>query len=316
MAFNKVVAIDVGGSKTEVVIFDVGSNNIVKWFIGAPCKIHDMPSSDVIQSLKGIISRLDLDFSEAIVSMGIAGLDTRFDQMTWRDIVNEVFPKDAFIDIFHDVVEVLYAGGYGEPGIVVIAGTGFNAYGKSRTGEAKAGDWGWRIGDEASAYRIGISLLNNAFRFLDGRGGSRIIYKGILDYLGLNDWEELLDWVYKSGVNEIASLALLACELSNHPSVYKIFRKVVKEAIIAVEAVSRRVGLKGPVHYTGGLFQCNIFKRLFVDHLIERGFEIGEYVSRPVIGAIFKALIDFLGYSKDEVVQLAQTNIRRLNDFK
>src|SRR5262249_7281093 len=64
------------------------------------------------------------------------------------------------------------AGGLaGQPGVVLIGGTGSVAYGRNAAGcAARAGGWGYLAGDEGSAYWIGRESLTAVALALDGRG--------------------------------------------------------------------------------------------------------------------------------------------------
>ena len=68
--------------------------------------------------------------------------------------------------------EIAQVGGLaGGPGIVVIAGTGSIVWGRNRRGEwARAGGWGWLLGDEGSGQWLGRLGYAAALRALDGSG--------------------------------------------------------------------------------------------------------------------------------------------------
>lgn len=302
MGIGRILALDIGGSKTEVIVYDVLSNKVVQRLIREPCKIHDMPIERIRSNIHKIFSDVDLNYREDLVSMGIAGLDTRYDVETWWEIIYSVLPKESAVLMMHDVKMMYYAARYGDPCIVVIAGTGFNTYGSDGSISAKAGDWGWKIGDEASAYKIGVSILNQVFRFVDGRGGSVRIYKEVLSWLGLSDWGELLHWVYSSGVGEIAALAILGCRLVDNDIVKGIFNQAVVEALESIRAVSKRVGIKGPIYYTGGLFRCKYFREKFVDVLGDAGYKLGRYIEYPIVGALVKAFKEYFKFGSQEII--------------
>lgn len=296
------MGLDIGGSKTLILLYDVDVHDVINVFIESPCKVHDTPVKIVRDKFRELINNVNVDYCETIISIGAAGLDTRYDVETWWDIIYSVLPSDTKVILMHDVEMVFYAARYGEPCIIVIASTGFNVYGRNEGVEATAGDWGWKIGDEASAYKIGISMLNQVFRFVDGRGGSERIYNEVLSWLGLSDWEELLHWTYSSGVGDIAGLARLGCRLVDDGVVRGIFDGAVMEALKSIQAVSKRVGIKGPVFYTGGLFKCKYFHEKFVDVLGDAGYQLGRYIEYPIIGALVKAFKEYFKLGSQEVI--------------
>ena len=73
--------------------------------------------------------------------------------------------------VVNDALVALEAGAPDEPGVVVIAGTGSIAYGRNeRNQAARAGGWGYMLGDEGSGYWIGRAALRAVLREADRRG--------------------------------------------------------------------------------------------------------------------------------------------------
>jgi glucosamine kinase len=71
-----------------------------------------------------------------------------------------------------DDTEAALAGAFGAgPGVIVIAGTGSNALGRSGDGRtARAGGYGFLVGDEGSAYWFASQAIRAALRSHDGSG--------------------------------------------------------------------------------------------------------------------------------------------------
>ncbi|MGH7706855.1 MAG: BadF/BadG/BcrA/BcrD ATPase family protein [Vulcanimicrobiaceae bacterium] len=94
--------------------------------------------------------------------------------------------------------EIAHAGAFGgEPGIVVIAGTGSVALGIARDGRrALAGGWGYLFGDEGSAFWVAREALRGAMHARDRRtddfalrthGSFADLERRALDYFGVTD---------------------------------------------------------------------------------------------------------------------------------
>jgi N-acetylglucosamine kinase-like BadF-type ATPase len=75
------------------------------------------------------------------------------------------------IDVVGDM-EIALEAAFGEgPGVIVIAGTGSIAFGRNRQGAtARAGGWGFAIGDEGSAHWIGRAAVSAVLRAADEAG--------------------------------------------------------------------------------------------------------------------------------------------------
>ena len=88
-----------------------------------------------------------------------------------RGFLAEVLPTP--IDVVGDMQIALEAAFDTGPGVIVIAGTGSIAYGRDRRGTAaRAGGWGFAIGDEGSAHWIGRAAVNSVLRASDRTYGT------------------------------------------------------------------------------------------------------------------------------------------------
>jgi N-acetylglucosamine kinase-like BadF-type ATPase len=77
------------------------------------------------------------------------------------------------IDVVGDMEIAVDAAFDTGPGVIVIAGTGSIAYGRGRLGStARAGGWGFAIGDEGSAHWIGRAAVSAVLRASDREEGS------------------------------------------------------------------------------------------------------------------------------------------------
>jgi glucosamine kinase len=88
-----------------------------------------------------------------------------------RHILSELLPPP--IDVVGDIQIALEAAFDTGPGVIVIAGTGSIAYGRDDAGRtARAGGWGFAIGDEGSAHWIGRAAVSAVLRAADPRDGN------------------------------------------------------------------------------------------------------------------------------------------------
>src|SRR5215468_2613685 len=103
----------------------------------------------------------------------------------------------AMILIVNDALIALQAGIGDAPGIVVVSGTGSIAYGRNARGEAaRAGGWGYVLGDEGSGYWIGRFALRAVVRHADGRGRETSLTSRLLGHFDLTGPSELIHKVY------------------------------------------------------------------------------------------------------------------------
>jgi len=93
-------------------------------------------------------------------------------------------------------------------GILVIAGTGSIAWGRDAKGRtARAGGWGLLLGDEGSAYALGMAALHSVVRAHDGRERPTGLTGAILQATGTAVPEKLIAWTAAASKGEIGALA-------------------------------------------------------------------------------------------------------------
>ena len=96
----------------------------------------------------------------AAICLGIAGVDRADDEAVVRGIMKRIGYK-ARVLVVNDALVALEAGAPGEPGVVIVSGTGSIAYGRNSAGEARAP----AAGDTCSATR-GAGTGSAAPRFV------------------------------------------------------------------------------------------------------------------------------------------------------
>jgi N-acetylglucosamine kinase-like BadF-type ATPase len=118
-----------------------------------------------------------------------------------REIVmRELVKADRYI-VTHDAAIALTGALAGEPGVIVIAGTGSIAFGKSHTGRsagrsARAGGWGYAFGDEGGAFDLVRQALRAALREEEGWGPPTALRGALLGASGSPNANELMHRFY------------------------------------------------------------------------------------------------------------------------
>lgn len=94
------------------------------------------------------------------------------------------------------------------PGVLLIAGTGSIAWGRSEDGrEGRVGGWGQHIGDEGSGYAVGLEALRRITRQVDGRAPRTRLQVAVLDFLGFTGADDLVYWAAGATKAQVAGLA-------------------------------------------------------------------------------------------------------------
>ena len=122
----------------------------------------------------------------AAICLGIAGVDRPDDAAAVRGIMRRI-GYQARVLVVNDALVALEAGAPGGPGVVIISGTGSIAYGRNAAHEAaRAGGWGYVLGDEGSGYWIGRAALRAVLREADRRGPKTALTPLLLRHFGID----------------------------------------------------------------------------------------------------------------------------------
>src|SRR3954468_19065669 len=148
------------------------------------------------------------------ICLGIAGVDRPDDAGVVRGIMRRIGYKARCL-VVNDALVALEAGAARQPGVVVIAGTGSIAYGRNERNEAaRAGGWGYVLGDEGSGYWIGRAALRAVLREADRRGPATQLTTLLLNYYGVARPQDLIHQVYHGTLRPAAISALAQCVMS------------------------------------------------------------------------------------------------------
>ncbi|MCA9742251.1 MAG: hypothetical protein H6695_19105 [Deferribacteres bacterium] len=98
-----------------------------------------------------------------------------------------------------DALAALYGAFSGQPGIIVIAGTGSIAFGKSPSGEVfRCGGWGYLLGDEGSGFAIGRNAITAALQAWDGRGPTTALKQKMETFFEVDSIEQAITVIYQN----------------------------------------------------------------------------------------------------------------------
>lgn len=143
----------------------------------------------------------------------------------------------------------------GGAGIVVIAGTGSIVWGRNRRGEwARAGGWGWLLGDEGSGQWLGRQGYAAALRALDGSGRRTAILPALQRSLRLQSSAALATQPRPAMPAEFGALAplVLAAAAGGDAVAREFVRRGGAELARQTAAVAHRLRLRRPHVCYGG----------------------------------------------------------------
>ena len=297
---NYIIGIDGGGTKTIGILTTQTGEHIAKIQSG-PSNYHVVGIEQTQSVLKEIISQLWTHFTDTPLNtirfcLGMAGLGREEDRKVIGQICDEIDINKNRI-LTHDA-HIALVGGIGkQEGVLVISGTGSIVYGIGEDGkEARAGGWGYLLGDEGSGYDIALKGLQAVARAADKREPPTQLTNLILNRLELDEPNNLIRWTHAASRDEIAQLASVVFEATEigDTKAEEIIDSAVSEFACAVETVVTQLEFTHPfeIVFSGG----NLLHQPILANKLKRWIEkiiIGSSVTfpkyEPAYGAVLLA---------------------------
>jgi len=114
-----------------------------------------------------------------------------------------------------DYVVAYWGATHGEPGIVVIAGTGAVVYARNAEGQDHKEDGlGYLLGDRGSGFNLGLRVLRYTLEKMKA-GAQDPLAKAVLEHTGAKSENEIIQWLYgEFSPPRVASLSPVVGELA------------------------------------------------------------------------------------------------------
>ena len=301
-----VLGIDAGGTKTVCYLADE-TGRVVGEGRGGGANLQSHGELEVEKVLHGVIEEAIADRSivPAAMCLGVAGVDRKEDDQIVRGILRRLGFRTNTL-VVNDALVALVAGTGDAPGVVLIAGTGSIAYGVNEEGfAARAGGWGYVLGDEGSGYWIGREALTAVMREADGRGSKTHLTPLILERFQLTKVDGLVREVYDRGLQRqsVAALGTVVERARAKGDVVasEILTAASAELSRAAESVIQRLQMRGRsfrVVLAGGMFRVIPW---LADSVARRLAEVAPRASvvrlevEPALGAVHLALREARG---------------------
>jgi len=215
---------------------------------------------------------------------GSAGAEVPAGRERLEKLLSSMLPG-CRVTVVHDARLVLAAAGF-DSGIALISGTGSVAYGRDRDGrEARAGGWGWLLGDDGSGAWLAREAARVVMRRSDageplGRLGDALLgaasTRTSTDLVGyLHGLDEPREWAALSGVVfEVAGEDAGASQL---------VERAASALCDLIASVRNRLSLEGPLVLAGGL----ILNQPLLEETVRRRIGAATRLEEPpVTGAV------------------------------
>jgi N-acetylmuramic acid 6-phosphate etherase len=293
------LGIDGGGTHTIALLADAagailgrgeaGSSNLHAIGVAPAFKALEMAVAAAFTAAKVPVQ------SVAVACLGLAGADRPWERSLLQEWSGRVRLCEH-LELTSDGALLLAAGTAGNWGLAIVSGTGSIAVGRAPDGRtARAGGWGYLLGDEGSGYRIALAALQTITQAADGRGSATALTQSFLRHLQLDAPQALIATIYRSDWDRsrLASLASLVFDAADEGDAAA--RQIVSDAAAQLAqtaaAVVRQLDWKEavPLALAGGcLLASASYREQVVNHLQAQGVTLAgvTLVPEPALGAV------------------------------
>jgi N-acetylglucosamine kinase-like BadF-type ATPase len=294
-----VLGIDAGGTKTRALLADE-TGRVLAGASGGGANLRTHGELGVEKVLHSVIEEAEsaAGVRADALAIGIAGADRPDDHAVLRAILRRIGFRSRLV-VTNDARVAFVAGSTLRVGLALVCGTGSIAWGRNGAGDvARAGGWGWHVGDEGSGFWIGERALRASLRAFDGRGPATSLPTAVLAHFDLDRMDDLVRAVYDGEYprHEVALLSIRVAEEAGRGDgvAREILDDAVAELTVAARSVVDRLGLSGADYdlvLSGGTFRAiPELRDAVAARLAAPGARIRELAEEPATGAVRLAI--------------------------
>ncbi|EOY2812886.1 BadF/BadG/BcrA/BcrD ATPase family protein [Enterococcus sp. FSL R5-0957] len=200
------IGVDAGGTKTKFSLYRV-DGSLMKDFDLDAANIMVQKEQAVHTLKKGLLHLLS-EYQENVkmILIGIAGIETSGAQETIEKSLKALC--SCPVVVISDAKLALINKLQGRDGALLISGTGSVGYGLKNSVFYRVGGWGHLLGDEGSAYSLGLACYKQLVNDLDEGQSLTEFSQAFLAFIGENDPLKAISNFYEKNKKEVAQAAL------------------------------------------------------------------------------------------------------------
>lgn len=298
-----VVGVDGGGSKTRVIVADLEGNELAD-VIGAGSAMAPGRADHCAEVIGGIVRQAlenaGLAGARPVALLaGVAGAGREAEARALRAALEDL-ELAADVDVVGDG-EIALADAFGDgAGVMLIAGTGSIAYGRSPSGVyGRCGGWGPAFGDEGSGAWIGRRALAIVASAADGREPATALTGAILTAAQVNEPSDLIPWGIAASPRDLAALAPIVFTTAAAGDIRSnaLVGLAVEELVLHIRALAMKLfgdeRATVPVAFGGGLLRAGSLLRKRLEQRLRSAVPGAQVRSAEVVaarGAVRRAL--------------------------
>ena len=266
-----IIVVDAGGTSSKFGVFRDGK--LINEIKLPSSHILQVGIEKMIEILSQGIDQIKLGRDFKIV-FGLAGFGS--DQKIRDQIEGAIKEKFNIYDYYltNDIELAYYSEFERETGILLILGTGSIAYKYENNEFIRTGGWGYKIGDEASGYDLGMKLIKEFTKEADKRREKTDLYQCVREYFSLENDYDLILRVQNMNRTQIASLSGLVFDLykKDNKKAKEIIDSMVLEIVELINALDSEKVKK--VAIFGGLTKSDIGLEKIIKNKLRENLDI------------------------------------------
>jgi len=296
------IGMDGGGTKTACVATDL-DGNVLYHCTGGPSNFLIIGTEKVSEMLFSLINKCKEEINASYedfgyIVLGTTGAGRRIDAEKLETAFRKYcIAKGVRVNFYVDSdARIALEGAFsGNPGSIMIAGTGSIMFGKDAEGKIhRVGGFGRFIGDQGSGYVIGKKGLTMVAKHYDERGERTLLTDLLAEKFNIKSPEELIIEIYKNNF-DIAAVAPFVIEAAGKGDevCHHIIEEESYELVLHILAMIKKLNLPelklsliGSIITTDNFFAQTFREKVtkFAPNVI-----IKEADYPPTMGAIFMA---------------------------
>jgi len=282
------IGLDIGGTKTHGIRFE-GGVPVADESAGSS-NVQNVSREQAARNLADLFARIGGGPVDRVYA-GSGGIDTDEDAAALAALIQPLAPG-ARVTVVHDS-RLLLAAGRATTGVAVIAGTGSAAWGRNADGgEARAGGWGYLLGDEGSGYWLGREAVRHSLRRMNQGLPVDQLTEALLVSCGLDHPNKLIALFHSpdTGRRFWAQQArhVVEAAAAGHRDSATLLDQAGQDLAALAGQVLGLLKIKGPVILGGGLgMNVAPLQESFRRHLAETGVtDVRVLDQEPVFGVL------------------------------
>jgi len=304
------LGVDGGGTKTQAVLV-TEDGRLVSGRTGGPTNILENGEEIFKKNMEDILKPLLMKAKGEVIScLGIPAVGEFRDS---ERIISKIVESTVGLKpslVVNDVVVGWASGTLGRDGVHIVSGTGAIVYGRHGGKETRVSGWGSIIGDEGSAYHIGVETLRVVSKQLDGRLEKTELCDFVFKKLNFKDHYDFIQWIYdphSDRRSKIASIAVLTYEMAKKGDKFalEILERASEELACAVIAAAKKLELSDPlVSCSGSVLVKNEVVRKKFEEIVKKNVNAKVVTAKlkPVLGGVILAMKHVLGDIPEAII--------------